>query len=182
MKGAVAHDDALNELGREQAKRAAEICAEFNPTIVYSSPFKRTQETAEIIASKCNSKLVLSDKLKEVTVGDWADLSLEEGRQKFIDAGMWNYNEDKFEFTPPGGESWMNVCERTDEIIDNAIFESGADDTVVFVTHNAAMKAMVGSRQGKHFKDWLPIMFTTGSVTAFEYKDGEFIELFVDRH
>jgi len=181
MKGVIGHDDSLNNTGRKQAEAAAIICSEFDPVAVYTSPFKRTTETARIIADVCKTELLVTGNLKENFVGDWSNLPLEEVKQNLLDAGMWTYSDKKFTSKPPGGESWKDVVRRTEAVLHEARTNYQQEAAVVFVSHNAAMKAMIGRLQGKEFKDWLSLMFDAGSVSGFEVDDSGGRELFISR-
>lgn len=52
----------LSDKGRQQAQRVARFCKEHNiqPEIILSSPFLRTEETAQILAEELGSELVLT--------------------------------------------------------------------------------------------------------------------------
>ncbi len=59
-------DIPLNEEGRQQAKRAAEICARISGlTVILSSPLSRALETAEIISERIERPIRIVDGLKE---------------------------------------------------------------------------------------------------------------------
>jgi phosphohistidine phosphatase len=52
----------LSDKGRQQAQRVARFCKEndLRPELILSSPFLRTEETAQIVARELGSELVLS--------------------------------------------------------------------------------------------------------------------------
>ncbi|HUD20655.1 MAG TPA: histidine phosphatase family protein [Candidatus Saccharimonadales bacterium] len=58
----------LNEEGRAQAKKIGEYLADFGIAKIYTSPTKRTQETADMIyhISGCSSEPVVEKKLNEI--------------------------------------------------------------------------------------------------------------------
>jgi probable phosphoglycerate mutase len=114
----------LNARGRAQAKAAARhlravLAAEGRPDALAGMPFHvspmlRTRETASILRAELGldpDGYGTDDRLKEVAFGDWegrtwADLrEREPGRAREREADRWN-------FTPPGGESYAGAIER----------------------------------------------------------------------
>src|SRR5690606_38401383 len=63
-------DIPLNEMGREQARRAGDLLARRTWTAVYSSPLSRARETAELIAARVGLEAVVAlDELMERDYG-----------------------------------------------------------------------------------------------------------------
>ena len=63
-------DTELTELGREQAREVAAKLLDYNIQIIYSSPLKRTYETAQIIAAKLGlADIIKDDRLMERDFG-----------------------------------------------------------------------------------------------------------------
>jgi len=65
----------LNETGRVQARRAAEILADMPFTEIHASDLERAWETAQIVNSCCNKPLHEAPALHERDWGDWAGQS-----------------------------------------------------------------------------------------------------------
>ncbi|MEE8389262.1 MAG: histidine phosphatase family protein [Anaerolineae bacterium] len=70
-------DPPLDDVGREQARRLAERLQGNGRAMValYSSPFRRAQETADIIGETLGLPVVPDDRLKERDVGDITGLT-----------------------------------------------------------------------------------------------------------
>ena len=65
-------DIELNELGHEQAHRAAPALALLKPAALYSSPLRRAHDTAAELAALTGLGIVTDDRLSEIDVGSWA--------------------------------------------------------------------------------------------------------------
>ena len=63
-------DAYLTELGVKQAKKLSEFLADKNVELIYSSPYKRSIDTAKIAIKDC-SEIITNDALKEVAFGFW---------------------------------------------------------------------------------------------------------------
>src|SRR5436853_1073134 len=64
-------DAPLNETGRAQAEKAAEFLPK-NIDVFYSSPMKRTLQTAEILNKKLEKEILVHDLIKEMSYGSLA--------------------------------------------------------------------------------------------------------------
>lgn len=91
----------LNDEGRRQAERLAELLAPRGISRVYSSPLERAVETAEPLARKLGLKIERSDDFLEVQVNGWSGLSMDElGRLP-----EWKlFNSFRSGTRAPGGE------------------------------------------------------------------------------
>lgn len=128
----------LTKRGKEQAKTAAEfIDANLPPTCIYCSPLARTQETAAIIAKKTGAKVIVDERLREVSFGqyegktvDFTDLSFVKARRAHkIESGRPEsiYHLD-------GMETWASVQERVSSFL-REVLPRHRSEHVVIVTH-----------------------------------------------
>lgn len=83
-------DSALNEIGINQAKKLADYLSDKNIQIVYSSPLKRSVDTAKIAINNSNIKIITDNRLVEAAFGFW--YSDEDPRQQKIND---NFNRIK---------------------------------------------------------------------------------------
>ena len=98
------HDPGLDELGRRQAEATARELEPLGPLAIYSSPLARARETAEVLARRWGSDVVIEPRvaeipsptpdlqaraawLREAMAGRWSDLSgdLQAWRQALVD-------------------------------------------------------------------------------------------------
>ena len=71
-------DIGLDERGRAQAERAAELLAELAPTEIHSSDLSRARQTAAPLAARCGLPVHTDERLREIHVGTWEGLTIEE--------------------------------------------------------------------------------------------------------
>lgn len=168
--GAVA-GPSLSQLGKSQARNAAQLLAEFDslwtdlamPHAVWSSPMVRTQETAQVVAAALGCDVVIDSALREVEFGAWEGLTGPEieGQQPGVLARWYR----DVELAPPGGETVKEVAERMAHVAQRALLEHPGR-TVVCATHSTAIKAVVGRLMGMPEDRWLAVRIPPASVTV----------------
>lgn len=98
-------DSVLTEKGRLQADRTGLALNKFSIDAVYSSPLRRTQETAKEILATLNTvndrirqlKIQTHPHLKEVDLPEWQGLSFQYVRENFAeDYRIWKENPHQF--------------------------------------------------------------------------------------
>ncbi len=112
----------LNARGRTQAREYAGILRELferdrhqpSDYAYVSSPLLRARETMELLRSELglNPKTYdIDDRLAEISYGEWEGFTLAEIQAR--DPGVLQRRErDKWDFRPPGGESYCEVADR----------------------------------------------------------------------
>jgi broad specificity phosphatase PhoE len=127
-------DSPLSELGASQAAALARAFARPAPTRVVASPLRRARDTAEAIAAAHALDVEVDDRLIELDYGEWDGRALRD-----IPSEAWAKWRADVGFTPPGGESLVDVTARMAAFIDDL----GGDDLVVAVSHVSPIKAAV---------------------------------------
>ncbi|MBN9061077.1 MAG: histidine phosphatase family protein [Rhizobiales bacterium 65-9] len=140
-------DIPLNDLGRVQAHEAGAKLKATVPLIedceFLCSPMLRTRETMEIARRAMGLHGVgyrLEDRLKELTFGEWEGSIWSEVKAR-DPIGAKARTRDKWNFAPPGGESYAMLAERVRPVID------GLTRDTVMVSHGGvarALMAMIG--------------------------------------
>jgi broad specificity phosphatase PhoE len=146
-------DPALDDLGREQARAAAEVLAETAAVgRVVSSPLARCRATAAIVAGVAGGGL-------EVEIDErWIELDygeLDGTPLSAVPATTWAEWQGDVGWAPPGGESHADLGERVraacDELaapaghrdVSGTHAAGGAGGDVVVVSHVSPIKAAV---------------------------------------
>ena len=120
----------LTPLGETQAGVNGDLLARLGVEQLFASPLGRTRQTAGIIAEKTGATTQFDDRLREINVGDWGGLSLEEVSTQFADA--WNARLlDPFNHRPPNGESRSDLAERVGPCIDEIVRAGVAGRAIV---------------------------------------------------
>ena len=147
FQGAV--DIKLNENGREQARKAADVFKkdEVNISRVYSSPLDRAIETAEIVSGIKRDKFTIDDRLIEMSFGIYEgtiyDLAKEDN------SGVLGNPEEYFPSPEEKVETYQHIMERTKSFIDDLYKnEAGSDDNILIQTHGACMRALLTNLRG----------------------------------
>jgi len=67
-------DVGLDEVGRRQAARAAQVLAELAPAVLWSSDLSRARDTAAALAARTGLAVTADRRLREIHVGSWQGL------------------------------------------------------------------------------------------------------------
>jgi broad specificity phosphatase PhoE len=126
-------DTNLNDLGREQARQVAEKLRDNNVQIIYTSPLKRTYETASIIASILGINEVIKDgRLIERDFGTLTGKPVSD-IAKYTDKIIVSDRVNYF-LEVEGAESFPILLERGRKILEE-IKQRHSNKNVLIVTH-----------------------------------------------
>lgn len=110
-------DKDLNEFGKKQAELLGKRMQKYHIDIIYSSDLKRVMETSEIINSYVNKEIVIKEELREINMGAWDAMTIEE---RYINnegyADVWH--KHLVDLPYPDGECGYDVCRRAMKIVD----------------------------------------------------------------
>ena len=139
-------DVPLGVDGRDQAERLADRLASAPLAAVYSSPMRRSVETAEIVARPHRLGLTVVDGLREIDHGRWEGCRRADVQQEYpIEYATWE--RDPVTFAPLGGESGAQVLDRALPAM-NAIVRAHAGRSVLVVSHKATNRLLIASLIG----------------------------------
>jgi len=145
-------DVPLDEVGREQAARAATLLAALGPHRIISSDLSRAHETAQALAAHVGIDAQVDARLRETYAGEWQGLTRGELEERFGDAlAQWSAGSH---IRPGGGESRLEVADRMVEAIDEALGSLEAGQTLVVATHGGAARAAIGALLGLPPEHW----------------------------
>lgn len=149
-------DTELNDLGREQAKAAAQLLAALRPDAIVASDLRRAADTADALAALTGLPVRLDRRLRERHYGRWQGLTLSVIAERFpTEYARWRAGEQA-----PGCEveSLDDLGKRVGEALQEAA-ETTPGGTVVVCTHGGAARQGVG-----HLLGWGPAVLR-GIVT-----------------
>ena len=135
-------DMPLNDAGRRQAAELADVLSREGLQAVYTSPLKRASETAQIVGNRLGLPLFDLAALKEIDVGEWQGLTVDEVRARFPQqaSGEWRSGW-------PNGESHEELSARVvPALLDLARGHDG--ERILGVTHAGPIRAALGASMG----------------------------------
>lgn len=168
----------LTEKGIESAEKLADRLKNIDFDVIYTSTQKRAVDTAEII-SKGRIKIIETDDLKELAVGDWSGLYYEEI--------IKNYGEDFHDYTKNphlyvpknGGETYENLERRLKKFLKD-IIKDGYENSLV-ITHGVTYMMLLNIIEKKPIKNLSDRKLPTGTaLSKIIYENSKFIIEFED--
>lgn len=135
-------DIPLSEDGSAQAACIAERCSGLNIERIYHSPLLRAGQTAQIIAQATGAPLIPCRDLREVCMGDFQGLTLEEARARYPEQSA-AYFPVNAHTAPPGGESMLDVQRRAVAALVAIEREAQGCARIAIVSHGALLKALI---------------------------------------
>lgn len=160
-------DIALNERGLSQAKETARAAISWRPTSLYSSPLIRTRQVAQEIARVTGLTVATDTRLQELDLGEVEGVSGEQMRTQWPQVHeTWRKSPELV--TMPGGESLVQLHERTWQAVEAVAKASGEADTIVVVSHNFAIRAICGTLLGMPLSNFHRMYLHLSSVTTID--------------
>ena len=163
-------DISLNERGLAQAKETAKAAALWGHSAIYSSPLIRTVQVADEIAKVTPMPVSKQPGLKELSLGDLEGVTGEEIRKGWPEVfAAWRSNPDNVSM--PNGESLKQLRERAWQAILEIEKKHSGDEVVVIVSHNFAIRSIVGELLGVPLEHFHRMSLNLASVTTFDSDD-----------
>ncbi|HSK24763.1 MAG TPA: MSMEG_4193 family putative phosphomutase [Egicoccus sp.] len=158
----------LDEAGRGQAERTAQMLAGLPVAAVYASPLERTQDTAKIVARPHGLRVRTRRDIGEVDYGDWTDKPLGQLRKR----SLWPViQHTPSRVTFPGGESIRGMQSRAVEAVETLAAEH-ADETIVAVSHADVIKAVLAHFLGMPLDTFQRLMVSPASASVLHLAAG----------
>lgn len=135
-------DVPLDEVGVDQARRAAQILMGLKPTHIIASDLVRAHHTALALAELAGLDVVTNPDLRETYAGTWQGLTRQEIMSQFPqEFAAWGGDSD---IRPGGGETRIEVADRVTRAIDEALQNVSSGGTLVVASHGGALRAALG--------------------------------------
>ena len=133
-------DALLTDVGRNQARFAVPALARFSPDIVVTSDLRRAMDTATTFTDQAGVPLRVDKRLRETNLGLWQGMTSAEVDDQWPGARqIWQTDPT---WTPPGGESRLEVAARAQEVV--ADLDESTEDTAVLCAHGGLITALTG--------------------------------------
>lgn len=145
-------DVPLDEVGIEQARRAAQVLAGLRPTHIVASDLSRAHETALALATVVGLPVTTDSALRETYAGQWQGLTRSEIQTRWPEEfAAWGGDSN---LRPGGGETRLEVADRVIGAIERALTEVPDDGTLVVASHGGALRAALGRLMGLEPAQW----------------------------
>jgi len=153
----------LNETGRAQAARLAEIFKEAPITAVYSSPLDRTLETAQPIAAALGQAVIPCEGLLELDFGDWQNQEIKTLKED----ELWQIvQRAPSHMRFPRGESFAEAQLRAVNQIERLCAGHEPEAVLLCVAHSDLIKLVVAYYLGLPLDLFQRLMVSPASVTT----------------
>ena len=165
------HEDIkLNERGLAQAKETAQAAAEWGHSAIYTSPLTRTVQVAEEIAKVTPMPVSKEPGLKELSLGDLEGVTGEDMRQGWPEVfSAWRSNPERVFM--PNGESLAQLRDRAWQSILDIEQKHSADESLLVISHNFAIRSIVGELLGVPLENFHRMSLSLSSVCTFDSDD-----------
>ena len=130
-------DVPLSELGRRQAaalgRWTAQQPEQEQPTVVWSSPYVRARQSAEIAVQTAglDLPLIVDERLREREFGVLDGLTRKGITAQYPEESERRASIGKFYHRPPGGESWVDVAQRLRAVLDEIRMDARGERVLV---------------------------------------------------
>jgi broad specificity phosphatase PhoE len=162
-------DLSLDETGRRQAEAAALRLKGEKIAAIYSSPLKRTIETADILASQLKLLVQPFEGLLDIDFGSWQGLSPKEAAQQ--DSQLYQkWLERPHEVRFPQGESLDIVRRRVVSGVEDVASKHN-DQAVVLVSHKVVCQVLMCAMIGLDNSHFWQVRQDVNAINIFELRD-----------
>lgn len=183
-------DVPLSDRGRRQAQALGRWISdqpkEEQPTVLWTSPYVRAQETAALALEAAGLDLprVVDERLREREFGVLDGLTRRGITAQFPEESERRSQIGKFYHRPPGGESWTDVLQRLRAVLDDVRLDAHGE-RVMIMAHQVVVLLTRYVLEGMDEKQVLELdaeaEVINCSVTAYSY-DPEAGRLALERY
>lgn len=162
-------DFHLTQKGKDQVDELAKILSNKDVNAIYSSPFIRTKETAELLAQKLGmseESIVFDNRIREYNFGEFQGTPFDD----FLAHEAEHIHA--YDIAIPGGESYLDSKKRFGDFLYD-IDSKYSDATIVVVTHGIGLEVAPAIIEGANLARSKEIIdtaeFLPGSFYEFDF-------------
>jgi len=130
----------LTERSKRNLKKIAKELKEKNIDVIYSSPYKRTRQTAEIVAEEISKDIVFDKRLIDIKLGVLHGRSVLGYYKTYL-------KNKSFSNKPEKGENWRDVQKRVIDFI-KEIDNKYTNKKILIVSHGDPVWFLAGFLKG----------------------------------
>lgn len=166
------HDVPLNDVGRQQAERAAAVLAREPVAAVYASDLARAEETARILAAPHSLPVTVTPNLRERHWGAWQGRTMVELEEQ--DAATYGRLRSGEWVTPEMAEEYEALQDRVVSET-RRIAEAHRGETVVLATHGGPVKVFVSWVLGAPLAAHSAMRIGNAAITTVLVRNGRYV-------
>jgi alpha-ribazole phosphatase len=156
-------DPPLTACGQRQARALARVLATNTVQAVYSSDLRRTQQTADSIATGCKLSVHHDARWREMAFGRWEGLTWNE-IQQCDSATLAAWQADPWHSAPPQGETLAQLHDRV-RAAWSCLVAVHAAHNVVLVSHGGPLRLLLCATLGLAAQAHWRFMLDPGSLS-----------------
>ena len=171
----------LSDIGKTQAKLAGERLSSVKFDAIYSSDLDRTLQTAEIIASLSDVKVVTNPALRERFFGIFEGLTIQQREETYPDL-FKESTKNNIDFSPPEGETITETYIRISEAVQH-YKNQHIEETILIVGHGGSMRCAFTSLLELPLEASFKFVLSNCGITIFEtFTDNTVLLAYNDTH
>jgi probable phosphoglycerate mutase len=156
----------LNDKGIREAEDLASNLKEAPIKLIYSSPMERTLETARPLAKALGLKIIKSEGLIEIDIGDWKGMEIKKAR-KLPEWKTVQTAPSRFKF--PGGESFADAQARQVKTLEGIISRQTDEAWIACFSHADPIRLVMAYYLGMSLDHFQRLSCSTGSVSVLKF-------------
>ncbi len=158
-------DVPLDEVGIEEARRAAASLSGIAAASLRTSPLARARQTAAAVGRAVGLEAVVDDRLEDLDHGDWEGVSPEEASRSH--PRPWAaFRSFPLDARPPGGESLAELERRLRELLIGDL--AGEEEPAILVTHELPIRLLLARLAGSGNASFWEPRLPTGAVVRLD--------------
>jgi broad specificity phosphatase PhoE len=165
-------DDALSEIGEQQAAQLASALAPLTLSAVYSSPLQRAHHTALAIAALRGLDVQVTGELRECSFGTWEGLSraevLARSPEDMQRLQAW---ERDATVAPPEGESFAAMQTRVRAFVEG-LAQTHAGESLALVSHVGPIKVLLAAALDVPISASFRIFLDPATISVIDWQPG----------
>jgi probable phosphoglycerate mutase len=167
-------DISLDDIGRRQAERMADVVSDLGPALLLSSDLTRARESAAFLEKATGLTAQEDPRLREYDVGLRTGLTREEFAERLGEDASIAFDPHAH-VEAPGAETVAEVAERIVPATREALDRLAPGETAVLVMHGAALRIALAGVLGWPLEnaDTLETMANCGWAVLVEHGAGQ---------
>lgn len=159
-------DKELNEFGKKQAELLGRRIQKYNIGIIYTSDLGRVIETSKIINNYVNTEIIIREELREINLGTWDTLTVEERYQGNAEYAMEWYKHLS-DLPYPDGECGADVCKRVQKVIQD--IKKAHYENAAIVTSGGTIAILLSEVLGLEQYNRFNMVIDNCSISIIDY-------------